>query len=52
MGGVGEDGHVDTDLGDDVLRADDADAVDGVELLRPAQVRLGQRLDLAVSAPI
>ena len=43
MGGGGEDGHIDAGLGDDVLGADRADAVHGVELVHLAQVRGDQR---------
>jgi len=46
VAGGGEHGHVDTDLGDDVLGADDPDAVDLVQLPDLVQVGLGQRLDL------
>ena len=45
MGGGGEDGHVRAGLGDDVLGADGADAVHGVELADLAQVGLDQCLD-------
>jgi len=43
LGGGGEDRHVGADLGDDVLGADDPDAVELVQLPDLVQVRLGQR---------
>ena len=45
VGGGGEDGHVDADLGDDVLGGDDPGAGHGVELVDLVPVRLGQLLD-------
>ena len=45
VGGGGEDGHVDADLGDDVLGGDDPGAVHGVELVDLVPVRLGKLLD-------
>jgi hypothetical protein len=54
VGGGGEHGHICTDLGDDVLGADRADAGHGVELgdlMQPGRRQrfdlLGERLDLS-----
>jgi len=52
LGGGGEDRHVGADLGDDVLGADDPDAVELVQLPDLVQVRLGQRLDLGELADL
>ncbi len=45
MGRGGEDGHINADLGDDVLGADQPDAGHRIDLPGLVQVRLGQLLD-------